>query len=159
MKLIINLIILVAILAALYFAIQTFVAKVTVQISFKGVDLSGISLDNIFNGGGTVKIKINAKLVNRNGFAINLSDFHIWIYYANVMIAQSDASVNNLARVSIPAQGTIDVEHDVNMYLNSTTLQVLKDLKNNKQVRFDFTSSFKVYGFPYTYKDYFNYQL
>lgn len=166
MRIFIILIIIAGIIAALYFAVMTAVAKVSLQISFKNVDLKGISIDSLFNGNSSVQVGINAKLVNQNGFAIGLKDFHIWIYYGGVLMAQS--SDTNLNKVVMPAMGSIDVTHQVTLYLNSQILQMLKDLHAGKELKFDYTSQFKVdvdvpvvnlISYPYTYKDYFTYKF
>lgn len=143
---------------SVYYIILTAVARVSFTIAFKGLDLSGVSLDNIFSGQGTIRVQIMAKIVNKNTFNINLSNFHIFIYYQGTLIAQSTQETNNLNKVSIPASGTIDVVHDVTVYLNSAFLQAAKDLKAGG-AKFDYDTTFRVFGFPYSYKDYFNYSL
>lgn len=158
MKGLFALLIIAGILAGLYFAIMTAVAKVSFEIRFSGLDLSGISIQNLLGGSSKAQVKINARLNNKNNFDIKLAKFHIWIYYAGTMIAQSTED-SSLAKILIPATGTVDVQHNIDMYLNNTTLQVIKDLKDKKQLRFDYTASFRVFGFPYTHKDYFNYQF
>ena len=143
---------------AIYYATMLAVARVSFQLGFKGLDLSGISLDTVFTGSGTIKVQVSAKIDNRNPFNINMSNFHVWIYYKGTMIAQTTPESNNLTKVSIPASGGIDVIHDVTVYLNSSFLQAAKDLKSGG-ARFDYKISFNVFGFPYSYSDYFNYSI
>lgn len=144
---------------AAYYYILKKVANVTFEIYFKDLNASSINFGNIVSGTATVKIKVNARITNRNDFAIRLSDFHIWIYYAGVMVAQTADTETNLQKVNIPANGLIDVEHEVNVSVNKTMIQVLKDLKDKKELRFDYKTEFKVYGLPYSYEDYFTYKF
>ena len=158
-KTIIIIIIIVLLLAAGYFYIKTAINRVSFQIGLKGFDLSGISITDVFQGTGTIKLQALAKIVNRNNFVINLSNFHIWMYYQGTMIAQTTDETNNISKVSIPANGTIDVTHDVTVFLNSAFLQAVKDLRNGANLKFDYTTKFNVFGIPFTYQDYFNYKL
>lgn len=75
--------ILVALIATLYFAILKAVAKISMQISFKNFDFSSFNIGDLLSSGTSVKVQIDAKINNRNSFPIKLTDFHIWIYYAN----------------------------------------------------------------------------
>lgn len=159
MRIIFTLLIIAGIIVALYFAVMTAIAKVSFEIGFKGLDLSNIALDNVISGSSTARVKIGAKLVNRNNFPIRLGNFHIWIYYNNVLMAQSTEEPGNFNKIIMPAHGTAEVTHDVTIYLNTQVLQLLRDLKDRKELRFDYATEFRVYGFPYTYKDYFTYKF
>lgn len=156
---IVLILIILLILGGIYFYVKMAINRVSFQIGLKGFDLSGISISDVFQGTGAIKLQALAKISNRNNFAINLSKFKIWMYYQGTMIAQTTDETNNISDVSIPANGNIDVTHDVTVYLNSAFLQAIKDLRNGANLKFDYTTSFRVYGIPFTYKDYFNYKL
>lgn len=157
-RLILVILILGALAAAAYFFILARVNKVSFQLSFKNLDLSNISLENIINAQATLKVQVNAKITNRNDFAIKLSDFHVWIYYAGTMLAQTADTEVNLKKVVIPANGIVDVMHDVTVVVNRNWWQIVKDLKEGKELKFDYRTEFNVFGFPYHYDDYFTYK-
>lgn len=160
MKPLVTLLIIALLLGAVYYYIMIKVARISFEIYFKNLDTAEVNIGNLVSGQATVKVAVGTRITNRNDFSIRLSDFHIWIYYNGVMIAQTADTQNNLTKVNIPANGLIDVTHEVNVSINQTTLQVLKDLKNKKELKFDYTTEFKVWGIPVPkYSDYFTYKF
>jgi len=135
------------------------VARISFQVSFKNLDLSGLSLNTLFNGGtSSIQVQINALITNMNNFNITMGNFHLYVYYQNTLIAQTSSTDTTLSKVIFPANGVADVQPNVDVYINSALLQAVSDLASNGTASFAYTASFLVYGFiPYTYKDTFNY--
>lgn len=158
MKTALTIAIILIFLATIYFYILKSVAKISLQISFKNLDFSGVNIGDLLNSASSIKVQIDAKITNRNSFTIRISDFHFWIYYANTLVAQTSNTETNLAKVTFPANGVIDVAHDVDVYLNQAIIGIVKDLKNGTPIRFDYTAEFRVFGiYLYSYHDYFTY--
>lgn len=144
----------VAIIALVYWFIVTRVNKVKFDVTFRNLDLSQVSLDNIISGQASLQVQVNTRITNMNNFPINISDFQIQMYYGGELIAESASTPNNMRKVSVPANGMVDALHDVNVFVNKTLLDIAKGVQSG-QVKFDYTARFSIYGFPYTYNDYF----
>lgn len=158
MKAALIVILVIAILALGYWFIITRVNKVDFNPTFRNLDLSQLSLDNLIGGQASLQVQINTRITNMNNFPINISDFQIRIYHSGALIAESAATPANMRKVTVPANGLIDALHDVNVFVNRTILDIAKDAQAG-QVKLDYTARFSIYGFPYTYNDYFMWNL
>lgn len=150
--------IIVILLAGVYYYIMTRVNNVSFEIKFRNLDLSMFSLQSIINGEAKVRVQLDARITNRNNFSINLSDFMIWLYYQGMIVGQTADTELNLQKVLIPANGLVNVTHDIFINLNPSTIKMLENYGKAQNIRVDYTTKFKVYFIPYSYSSFFEFK-
>ena len=133
-------IIVIAAVVAIYVYILTVISK----IYFK-FDLSGIKLTELGIGGiGKVNIKINSYIENLNDFRINFSDLFVQLFYQNELIATSTSVDTN--KYTIPSKGKFNFIGDMNLFINTTTINIVKDIIAKKPVSVDYIVNVKVFN-------------
>src|SRR3972149_8141587 len=122
--------------------IYVYILTVISKIYFK-FDLSGIKLTELGIGGiGKVNIKINSYIENLNDFRINFSDLFVQLFYQNELIATSTSVDKN--KYTIPSKGKFSFIGDMNLFINTTTINIVKDIIAKKPVSVDYIVNVKV---------------
>jgi len=129
--------------------------RIFFEFGFRGADLSGLDIQGLLIGGTTdATIKMSAKVVNKNNFSISFSDLHAWLYFENVLIAQtSDALAKN--KVTVQPNSSAEIVDNVRIFLNKQSLSLLKQAALKQSPKIQYTVKLKIWGIPISFSDYF----
>lgn len=147
--------IIVLILLIIYIWGKMIYNRIKFEFGFRGADLSGLDIQGLLTGGQTeATIKMSAKVVNRNNFAISFSELRAWLYYDGVMMAQtSDELAKN--KVTVQANSAAEITDDVRIFLNKQTIDLLKQVVTKQSPKVQYTVKLKIWGIPVSFTDYF----
>lgn len=152
--LIIAAVVLIIVLAYLY--VRKLWEKVHFVFSFKGVDIGTIDLSNLNSlTQNNAKLKVGLKVMNDNNFSIPFRNVRAWMYYNNTLIAQTTPELASRT-FEVPANGVIEVEDSVNAYINSSSLNLIKEILGKTNPEINYKVKVNVFGIPFSYEDYFN---
>lgn len=154
--LIILIIVLLLVLGYLY--MKSVWNKISFVIAFKGIDFGTINISDLDNIGQTnTKIRLGLKVSNGNNFSIPFTNLRAWLYYDNTLIAQTTEELASRTFRS-PANGIIEVEDLVNVYLNPSSIQLIKEIANKTNPAISYSVKLNVFGIPFSHSDYFKAQ-
>lgn len=148
-SLIILLIFLVFLLAALQ--LWNIWSKIKFEFGISGIDILNIDVSNFLTG-GNIMVPIRAKITNDNSFDIPFKKLRAWLYYDNTLIAKTSEKLASES-FNAPAGGHVDLVDPVNIYLNNSSLNLIKSLGNNPEIKY--TVKLTIFWIPFSHTDTF----
>lgn len=147
--------IIVLIFLLIYIQSKMIYNRIKFEFGFRGADLSGLDIQSVLLGGQTeATVKMSAKVINKNNFAISFSDLRAWLYFEGTMIAQtSDELAKN--KVTVQPNSAAEITDDVRIFLNQQSVKLLKQAALGQSPKIDYTVKMKVWGIPVSFSDYF----
>lgn len=125
---------------------------------FKGIDLSQFSAIDILSASGTkVNPVLAMTITNENNFKIPIKDLKATFYHNNTLIGDTTSDLAS-KQFEVPANGELTLTDPVNIYLNKSGLDILKQKVSKQKVTFDYTVKLKIqllglFWVPLTYTD------
>lgn len=150
MKTILIIIAVVVILGLLYLYSKLSVQKISFKFDIGKIDLSIISLSN-----PVININVLTTIDNKNNFEISFSDLFVRLLYNDNLVAKSkNIDIN---KYKVPAKSSFSFNQELELYINSSTIGLIKSLVSRQPVKIDYEVDVKIFNIKVpTIKDYFN---
>lgn len=130
--------------------------RIVFKFAFKGLDFSTINFQSLLaTGQTTAKILLGMNIRNDNPFSIPFSKMKVWLYYENVLIAESSGMLYAQSFVLPANGGVVDVDDYVNVYVNQASGRLGKEVVAKNNPRVDYTVKVTILGIRLTYTDFF----
>lgn len=146
------LIVIALVLVIVYFWAMKIWDNIKFDFSFKGIDLGNIDLSNIGTSASNIKLTVGAKITNDNGFSIPFRNLKTWLYYENTLIGQTSGDLASKS-FNVLAHGNIEITDTVDAYLNSSAINLAKNLANHPSI--NYTLRMTIFWIPFSYSDSF----
>lgn len=141
-----------------FIIVKLFTLRVSFFFKLRDITLSDFSFQDLFNQGQThFKVLVDAQIKNDNNVNLTFSDATVWFYVDGHLIAKTAENVPlNFAKILVPAKGQASTIETLDLFINTYTVELVRKLKNKEQVKIDYYVRGKIWGIPFTWKDYFN---
>lgn len=149
---IVSIILLVLLIIALlvWYAVSVW-DRLTFNIYFKSVDLSGLNLADLekilLGETKVIHTTIGADLENKNPFSISFSNLKVKMFYENALIAETSDKIKN-TKYTVPAKGNLSIEDTADIILNPSSVNLIAQGLTNRKPNIDYTVNLRVWGIP-----------
>ncbi len=147
-------IILLAIITAIYLYVQLLVSRLDFNFGLSKIDLSKFQLGRVITGGSSnAKVVVDASITNANSVNLSFSNLYIEIYYNETLIAYSTDNISNYAKVVIEAGSVTIIQEELNIVVNGNTVDFGLKMNLNEQLLISYKIRLKLLGlitFGYT---------
>lgn len=133
--------IIVIILIAALVGIGFYLKDAFEKLKFK-FDLSGINLSQLKSG--TINVKAGVTIENKNKFNITFSRLFVRLFYNNQLIAQSKEAREE--KIVVPKNSEIKFIEDIEVYVNSATIDLVKNSIAKESVEIKYEIDLIVFG-------------
>lgn len=152
MSLILKTVIIVAVIAAtIYYFFYKASSKLSFSFKLGSIDLSSFNLGGLLSGQTTANATVDLGIKNDNSFTLKFSTLSTQIFYGGILVAQSSQNINNFQSISALANSTVTFKHELVVYVNQNTIDLLASIRAGQQVQLSYKISLKIFGlFPYS---------
>lgn len=130
--------------------------RIVFKFAFKGLDFNTINFQSLLaTGQTTAKLLLGMNIRNDNPFAIPFDKMKVWLYYDNVLIAESSGILYAKSFVLPANGGVVDVDDYVNVYINQASGKLGKEVVAKSNPKINYTVKVTIFRIRLTYTDFF----